>query len=86
MGSPQHLQQLVVDWYSHWPVSEPIKNVFHVSHAVDLVVVHKLFAVGEVVPPLEQGSISDEAESGSDEELSSTDLLQHILTPETSNH
>lgn len=50
-----------------------------VLHAVDLVVIHELFEVVQVVPPLEEEGLSDEAEPGCDQQLLALRLVQHLL-------
>lgn len=48
-------------------------------HAVNFVVIHELLEVVQVVPPLEEESLSDEAEPRCDEELPALGLFQHLL-------
>lgn len=48
-------------------------------HAVDVVVIYELLEVVQVVPPLEEEGLRDEAEPRRDEELAALGLLQHLL-------
>lgn len=48
-------------------------------HAVDAVVIHELLEVVQVVPPLEEEGLGDEAEPRRDQELAALGLLQHLL-------
>lgn len=48
-------------------------------HTVDAVVIHELLEVLQVVPPLEEEGLRDEAEPGCDQELLALGLLQHLL-------
>lgn len=48
-------------------------------HAVDVVGIHELLEVVQVVPPLEEEGLGDEAEPRRDEELPALGLLQHLL-------
>lgn len=48
-------------------------------HAVDAVVIHELLEVVQVVPPLKEEGLGDEAEPRRDEELLALGLLQHLL-------
>lgn len=48
-------------------------------HAVDVVVVHELLEVLQVVPPLKEEGLCDEAEPGCDLQFFTLGLLQHLL-------
>ena len=48
-------------------------------HAVDFVVIHELFEVVQVIPPLEEEGLCDEAEPGCDLHFFALCLLQHLL-------
>lgn len=48
-------------------------------HAVDVAVIHELLEVVQVVPPLEEEGLGNEAEPRRDEELAALGLLQHLL-------
>ena len=46
---------------------------------MDVVVIHELLEVLQVVPPLEEEGLCDEAEPGCDLQLLALGLLQHLL-------
>ena len=48
-------------------------------HAVDGVVIHELLEVLQVVPPLEEEGLCDEAEPRRDLQFFALGLLQHLL-------
>ncbi len=48
-------------------------------HAVDVVVIHELLEVLQVVPPLEEEGLCDEAEPRRDLQFVALGLLQHLL-------
>lgn len=48
-------------------------------HAMDLVTIHKLLEVVQVVPPFEEEGLSNEAEPGGDLQFLTLGFLQHLL-------
>lgn len=48
-------------------------------HPVDVVVIHELFEVLQVFPPIEEEGLCDEAEPGRDLQLLALGLVQHLL-------
>lgn len=48
-------------------------------HAVDVVMIHELLEVLQVVPPLEEEGLCDEAEPGCDLQFLALGLFQHLL-------
>lgn len=67
-------------YYNHWfEMTEGEARSRLRLHAVDSVVIHELLEVVQVVPPLEEEGLCDEAEPRCDLQFFALGLLQHLL-------